>query len=421
MDCITENIQTPVRGSYDVIVAGGGPSGCAAAVAAARAGASVLLVERQNCLGGMWTSGFVNPLFDSENKGGLLAEWIAELKKHGAWGGFWNISFHYEYMKVLLEQQCHKAGVTLLYETQCVGALRDGNRVQGILTESIEGRAAYRGRVTVDASGDGALAAAAGANLWYGEAETHACQAMTLMFLVGNIPEKYRDGLMMYDVLEAAYEKEGLGRTAPFQVPYLIPVPNTNFGVVQLTHMRGYSALSAEERTLAVMEGRRQMIEVCELLRRYDPDFQNLILLQSAPVLGVRESRRIDGEYMLTDRDIETGAQFPDGVCTVTFNVDIHDEGKTGQTCSQVRPYQIPYRCMIPKGLEGLLVAGKTISGSRKAMASYRVTGDCCAMGEAAGKAAAYAAARNISVRQVPDRVVQETKNGKNEGATEEN
>lgn len=258
----------------------------------------------------------------------------------------------------------------------------------------------------VDASGDGALAADAGAAFEFGDADTHRCQAMTLMFLVGNIPEKYRDGLMMHDVLAAAYAKEGKGRHAPFDVPYLIPVPNANFGVVQLTHMRGYSALSAAERTRATVEGRRQMIEIFELLRDYDPDFRDWQLLQSAPVLGVRESRRFHGEYTLTDDDLRTGAQFPDGVCTVKFGVDIHDDDASGQTCHAVQPYQIPYRCMIPVELEGLLIAGKTISGSRRAMASYRVTGDCCAMGEAAGKAAAYAAAHGCSVRRVPNEIV---------------
>lgn len=404
MEMISEQLQTPVRGKYDVIV-----SGCAAAISAARAGASVFLVEQQNCLGGMWTSGFVNPLFDAGNKSGLIAEIIEDLKKADAWGGFWNISFHYEYMKTLLEKKCVEAGVTLLYETQCVGALRSGNRVTGILTESIDGRSAYFGSIMVDASGDGALAADAGACIHFGDAKTHQCQAMTLMFLVGNIPKKYRDGLMMHDVLVAAYEKEGLGRSTPFQVPYLIPVPNANFGVVQLTHMRGYSALSTAQRTQAVMEGRKQMIEIYELLRQYDPDFKDWELLQSAPILGVRESRRIEGEYMLTDDDLQSGAQFHDGVCTVTFGIDIHDESRTNQTCCRVKPYQIPYRCMIPKGLEGLLVAGKTISGTRRAMASYRVTGDCCAMGEAAGKAAAYAAAHYGLVRNVPDEIVWET------------
>ncbi len=395
--------KTMECGSYDVIVAGGGPSGCAAAIAAARSGASVLLVERQNCLGGMWTSGLVNPLFDAANKGGLMAELIDDLKHRNQWGGFWHISFHYEYMKALLEQKCLDAGVDLRYETQCVGALRDGCRVTGIVTESIDGRCAYRGKVIIDASGDGALAADAGAAFDIGDADTHRCQAMTLMFLVGNIPDKYCDGLMMQDVLTAAYAKEGKGRRAPFDTPYLIPVPNADFGVVQLTHMRGYSALSAADRTRATVEGRRQMIEIYELLRDYDPDFRDWQLLQSAPVLGVRESRRFRGEYTLTDDDVFTGAQFPDGVCTVTFNVDIHDGNASGQTCRAVRPYQIPYRCMIPVGLEGLLIAGKTISGSRAAMASYRVTGDCCAMGEAAGKAAAYTALLGGSLRDVPN------------------
>ena len=409
MEKITETRQTPVGGTFDVIVCGGGPAGSAAAICAARAGASVLLLEQQNCLGGMWTAGFVDPLFDAANKGGLLAELIRDLDARGAWGGFIGSSFHYEYMKSLLEEKCLAAGVTLRYEVRTVAVLQDGCRVTGVVTEDLEGRLAWRAKIVIDATGDAAVAAAAGAAFDVGDPDTHECQAMTLMFLVGNIPEKYRDGLMMRDVLAAAYQKEGLGRHAVFENPYLIPVPGGQFGVVQLTHMRGVSPLSAAERTMATVEGRRQMIEVVELLRRFDPDFADLVLLQSAPMLGVRESRRIRGEYTLTAEDLQNGTQFPDGICTVTFNVDIHDEKRQGQTACDVTPYQIPYRCLIPQGLEGLLVAGKAISGTHWAMASYRVTGDCCAMGEAAGRAAAYAAAHGVPVRADPAEIVRES------------
>lgn len=401
-----ESRKTPVKGEYDVIVCGGGPSGCAAAVLAGRAGAKVLLIEQENCLGGMWTAGFVNPLFDYKNKGGLLEELIDDLKSSNDWGGFWNMSFHYERMKLLLEEKCTAANVELLYETRYAGVLQEKNKVLGVLVENIEGRSAYLGKVIVDATGDAAVAADAGAKWVIGESNEHDCQAMTLMYLVGNIPPKYSKGLMLNTVLNAAYERQGEGRKPPFEVPYMIPVPNCNFGVMQLTHMRGYSPLSAIERTKAVIEGRKQVMESFEILRDYDEDFRDLILLQSAPLLGVRESRRIIGEYVLTEQDLFEGKKFEDTIATASFGIDVHDSNKTSQTCHRVESYQIPYRCLIPQGLENLLVAGKTISGTHLSMASYRVTGNCCAMGEAAGKAAAYAALHNVLVREVPYEVI---------------
>lgn len=404
-NCFSESLQTILKEPYDVIVAGGGPSGCAAAIAAGRSGASVLLIEQQTCLGGMWTSGFVNPLFDSENKAGLLAELIGELKQENAWGGFWGISFHYEAMKELLERKCLEAGVELLYDTRCVGVLRAGNEVRGVTVENIDGRSAFPTGIVIDATGDAALAADAGAQWLLGENDSGECQAMTLMFLVGNIPQKYRSGLNLHEILQKAYAREGLNRKAPFEQPYLIPVPESGFGVVQLTHMRGYSPVSAEERTKAVLEGRRQVMDVFRVLKKYDDDFCSLELLQTAPMLGIRESRRIVGEYTLTEEDVRTGARFPDAVTTAAFGIDIHNSGSTTQTCIPVKAYQIPYRALIPRGVEGMLVAGKTISGSHIAMASYRVTGDCFAMGEAAGKAACYAAEKKISVRAVPPEI----------------
>lgn len=394
---------------FDVIVVGGGPSGSAAAISAARNGAKVLLIEQQNSLGGMWTSGFVNPLFDHENKKGLLAELISDLKKHNAWGGFWNQSFIYEYMKLLLEQKCIDADVTVLYDTKYTGVITDNHRIIGISVNNIEGNSAYKANIVIDASGDAAVAADAGAKwLLGGDCGAESCQSMTLMFLVAGIPEKYHDGLVIYDLAEDAFKRQGLGHHCAFKMPYLIPVPNSDFAVVQLTHMRGYSPLSARERTEAIMEGRRQMIDVFEALRDFDEDFKNLSLIQSAPLLGVRESRRIIGDYTISDEDVIKGAAFSDGVATATFGIDIHAANSDEQICQGVRPYQIPYRSMIPAGLEGLLVTGKTISGSHLAMASYRVTGNCCAMGEAAGKAAAFAALNQISLRDVPDQIVSE-------------
>ena len=399
---LRETLETPIAGHYDVIVCGGGPAGSYAAIAAARAGAKTLLIERMNSLGGMSTSGYVNPLFDQEEKGGLTREIVNCLAKRQAWGGFRHISFRYEDMKSLLETKYLEAGGHLLYNTTFARALTEGNRVVGVVTENVSGRQAHMGKVIIDATGDAYVAASAGAAWDMGDENGHV-QAMTLMFLVANIPEKYNttEGLMMRGILEDAYAKEGKGGKVPFAFPVLIPIPGTRLACVQLTHMYDKDPLDARDITAAVVEGRRQMLEVFNLLKTYDPDFAETDLVNAAPLLGVRESRRIRGEYTMTVEDLLCGRTFPDAVASSAFNIDIHHADDDSQHTVDVPRYEIPYRALIPVGLEGLLVAGRCISGTHEAQASYRVTGDCSEMGEAAGLAAAEAALRGVGVREV--------------------
>lgn len=404
MDFICENRKTPILERYDVIVVGGGPAGAVAAISAARHGAKTLLIERFNCLGGMWTVGFMNPLFDSEGKGGILREIIDTLKARGAWGGFRNISFRYEEMKVLLDELCRDAGVHLLLSTDYSDVVREGNRVCGVIAENVGGRAAYTAGCIIDASGDARVAADAGAEIAVGD-EAGRTQAMTLMFLVGGVPDSLSEGEMLYKRVAPYYAKEGI--EMPFTFPYLIPAPGVHYAVIQYTHMHGVHPLSAEERSFACVEGRRQMMEMMRLLHENDPALRHLELIGSAPVLGVRESRRIVGEYTLCAEDLFAGRKFADGFTSSRFNIDIHSPDTNGQKCRPVGVYEIPYRCLIPKGVEGLLVAGRTISGTHEAMASYRVTGTCAAMGEAAGTAAAYVAAHACGVRDVDIRRIQ--------------
>ena len=397
---IREEFVTTVAGEYDVIVVGAGPAGCGAAIAAARNGAKTLIVDRYNCLGGMWTIGFMNPLFDYRNKNGIVKELISDLEALGQWGGFWGHSFHYEYMKYILDQKMTKAGVDVLLNTDFVKAIRTDNRAEGIIVQNIEGRKAYLGKMIIDCTGDGNVAADLGCDYEIGDENGYTgCQAMTLMFLVGNIPPKYKDGLMIGDILEACYQKEG--KSIPFKVPYLIPVPDSSFGVVQFTHMYEYNPLSAGELTAANAEGRRQMIEGVELLKKHDPDFAGLELIASSAALGVRESRRIVGDYTLTLDDLRTGRKFDDAVASVQFGIDIHNKDGKAQDCRQVKEYQIPYRCLLPRGYENILVAGRCISGTHEAMASYRFTGNCCRMGESAGAIAAHAVKNHIALRDV--------------------
>ncbi len=400
--CLREELLTPWGGDYDTIVCGGGPAGVCAAIASARQGAKTLLLEKMNCLGGMWTSGLVNPLFDQEGKGGLIREIVERLDAEGAWGGFRHICFGYENMKHLLDTMTCEAGVDVRFNTLVSRVIKDGNRVTGVVTESIDGRRAYRAHTVIDCTGDAAVCADAGAEIAVGD-ETGDCQPMTLMFILANIPDKYNNevGIMCNDILEAAYAKEGKGRHPVFNQPVIIPIPNTRYATVQLTHMYHMSALSSREVTEAIMEGRRQVMESFEVLKKYDPDFAETDLIVSAPMLGVRESRRVMGDYVLTLDDLVAGRTFEDGIASSAFNIDIHHTGDEGQTCVIVPLYQIPYRCLLVKGIEGLLVAGRCISGTHEAMASYRVTGDCADMGESAGIAAALAAKQGCTVREV--------------------
>lgn len=400
MNTITETLTVSVGENYDVIVCGGGPSGTAAAISAARGGAKVLLCEKTESLGGMWTSGLVNPLFDYENKGGILRELVERIRSAGQWGGFWDKSFNYEYMKNALEEMCLSAGVNVLYDTRAVGVKKEGNKVCGITVENIEGRTYYSCKAAVDATADASVSVLAGAETLIGEDGFADCQAMTLMFLVGNVPKKYRDGLMFIDLLDAAYKKEGRGRTPPFSKPCLIPIPGTNMAVIQHTHVRGKNPLSAKERTDAVIEGRRQVIETVEVLKNYNRDFRDLFLISAAPEIGVRESRRIVGDYTITEKDLTEGTMAEDSVTVACYPVDIHHNDSDKQYGQAVRPYGIPYRALLPRGIEGLLTVGRCISGTHVAMSSYRVTGDCFAMGEAAGEAAAWACRENRSLRE---------------------
>lgn len=397
---INENLKTSIYDKYDVVIVGGGPAGCGAGITAARQGLRTLVIEKQNCLGGAWTGAYINPFFDFENKKGLVGEIVGELQSEKHWGGFWNMSFNYEYLKSKLEEKMLAAGAEILYCTQFSRTLVEDNRVVGVVAENIEGRFAVLADTVIDCTGDGNVAADAGCEFLLGEnGDYKECQAMTLMFLVGNIPHRYRKGLMIYKKFQRVYDKAG--KKIPFTVPYLIPIPHSRFGVVQFTHMYEHNPLSAADLTRANIEGRRQMLDVYGFLKKYDRSLRRLDLISSAPVLGVRESRRIVGEHTVTVDDILNGTQFPDAVCKVAFNVDIHTKSNNGQKCFKVKPYQIPLRALIPKGFDGLLVAGRCISGEREAMASYRVTGNCMQMGEFAARALAKAKSEGTDIRNV--------------------
>ncbi len=416
MKTIQETLETPVIDEYDVIVVGGGPAGVGAALGAARQGAKTLLIEQYAFLGGMWTAGMVIPIWDWENKGGIMQEIVDGLmeEKHTAYSGPL-LGFDIEAMKLLLDQMMLNSNVALLFHTWFSAPIMQNNTICGVIVENKSGRQAYGAKCVIDCTGDGDVAARAGAPFKVGREKDGATQPMSLMFKMGEMdyvqamdysagPLKTTD---LFFHMEHAAQAAGLNNYAfNFDRPYILSLPTPHQGIAEMTHVRNKSGINAQELSEAEVEGRALVHEAMDYFTKYMPQFRHAILEQTAPCIGVRETRRIMGEYELTLDDILEGRMHEDGICTCAFSIDIHQPDGLSQEGYEyhTKPYHIPYRSLVPLKVEKLLVAGRCISGSYEAHASYRVTGDCVAMGQAAGVAAAIAVKNTIPPRNIDTR-----------------
>ncbi len=402
--------RTRVVSDIDVLVVGGGPAGFSAALAAARCGARTLCIERHGMLGGVWTAGLLNPLFDTQGKGWLVTEMISRLMAKGAWKQWkWTHTFDVETMKLVLEEMAQEAGMEWWYYSYVADTIVEDGRVRGVIVEGKSGREAILAKVVIDASGDGDAAARAGVPYELGRSQDGLCQPMTLMFEIDgaeNYPEQRNAGELYDQILEAMQRAGNI--ELPFvrakNVPWIIHNARSNIASVQATHVYRVDALNTRDLTRATVEARRQAHELVRLLREI-PTLRDVRLTQTAPAIGVREARRICGHYRLSSDDIAVGRRFTDAITFGTFPLDVHEvnpaEPSRSSRIHATRPYEIPYRAILPRGIEGLLVAGRCISGSHEAHASYRVTGICMGTGQAAGLAAAMAAAENCLPSQL--------------------
>lgn len=398
--------NTPVRGQTQVLVVGGGPAGVGAALAAASEGARVTMLERYGVPGGMWTAGLVNPFFEATANGWLVRALIERLQAAGAWT-VWKFShtFDPEAMKRELDAMLLEAGVDVLYHALCVDAVVQDGVVRGAIIETKAGREALLADVVVDCTGDGDVAARAGAAYELGRLSDGLVQPMTLMFEIDGVPADYdqTSGADLYDRVVEAVQRDGLSYELPVgrvgYAPWIITTPVPGRAAVQLTHVYRLNPLDPAHLTQASMDGRRQIAGAVEALRHV-PGLEGIRLAQSATQMGIRETRRVVGRYRLTLEDLAAGRRFPDAVAVCRFGVDIHEPapgaGVPSGHGAKMQPYEIPYRCLVPAELDGLLLAGRCISGSHEAHASYRVTGTCMATGQAAGLAAARCAAQGI-------------------------
>jgi len=398
---------------YDVVVCGSGPAGVSAAISAGKAGAKVLLIEVHGCLGGVWTSGSLTWVIDSDNKGGLMRRYVEDLRerqatiKHNGAG----FSYHPEVMKQLLEDYCAEAGVDVLLHTRVTGASRDSeNRLKVVFTENKSGLQAWTADCFVDATGDGDLGFLAGCEFGIGKPDTGECQPMSLLALIGGLHE---DEIAPFIGGGSNAPKERLlqelidaGVEPSYTSPVFFPIRPDLF-TLMANHEYGVRCDDAKAITEATLRARKEVNRLIDGLRAKGGVWKNIHLVSSSEQIGVREGRRIKGLYEVSKEDLIEGRRHEDAVCRVTFKMDVHSTNKAHGTAyekeNKVRTqhYDIPLRSLIAKDVDGLVLAGRCISGDFYAHSSYRVTGNAVALGEAAGLAAATASKRGIPPREV--------------------
>lgn len=436
MNVIRESARDiKVIAEVDVLVVGGGPAGVCAAVGAAQTGASVFLVERHGFLGGMWTAGMVLTLagFNSWLRpyprcvAGVAGEWLARAT---ALGGAednesWVLNSDPETMKLVADALLEEHHVQCLYHTWGVLPILAESRVVGAFIENKDGRGAILAQVTVDCSGDGDIFARAGAPWEKGD----SLQPMTMPFRIGNInlspqvdirapvripigPEAVvlRDPLLSdfasrrHDVpvdKDSMREAKARGELPMYGGPWWGGLEK-DIAWVNTTRVYGDASVAADL-TRAEIQARQNVHTLMAYFKEHILGFENARLLHTSTQIGVRETRRLIGEYTLTGDDIRNRRTFGDSIAVGCWPIDVHpSEGQVGVHAMHVPlPYQIPYRALVPQQVDGLLAAGRCISVDRDALGSMRVGATCAAIGHAAGAAAGLAARAGTEPRGV--------------------
>lgn len=399
----------PVAGRADVLVCGGGPAGIAAALAAARAGAKVRLVELAGCLGGVWTAGLLTKILDAGNKSGIMAELLDVFAKRGSSVARDTSGTVYdpEIAKLVLEELLVEAGVEILLHTRVVGAVTNTeNRLAAIVTESKSGRQAWTANCFVDCTGDGDLAAQAGCRFDLGVGSDCTCQPMSMLALLTGVdPDAVRE-FVRESGSEAKRRLLVLMEDAGIHPSYRAPtLRHLHSGIysIMTNHEYGVSAFDNRAISVATIRARREVHEIVNGLRELGGPWSNIAIVATAEQIGVREGRRIKGRYEITADDLAKGLRRDDAVCRATFPIDVHALTTAGNKevdrdfkQGGMKPYDIPYPALVAADVDGLLLAGRCISGDFVAHSSYRVTGNAVPMGEAAGLAAAAAVRASV-------------------------
>lgn len=407
--------NVPVLAEVDVLVVGSGTAGIAAAVAAARGGARVLLVERYGCLGGALTVSNVSSYSFSVNRfpealTGIPREIDERCRAYGAFAPDYRgsgIFVDAELYKCMLDEWMAEEGVEVLLHTTVIGALVEDGAVRGVYCQSKSGIGAIMSACTVDASGDGDVAALAGAP--YELRDKKKLQPVSVVFGIDGVDaERFKAHFAnpngggfapVFNQAAAAGEWDSPKRGGAWK----ILTPNGDIKSLNLTLVREIDGTDVFDLTRAEIEGRRQIVHIISLFRKYGGELGlgDCRLRAIAPQLGLRETRRIRGDYRLTEEDVRTCRTFEDGVGRLIATIDLYGQTKVNRFPTAGETFSIPYRALLPQGIDGLLVAGRCISCDDVAFGAVRLMVGCATTGQAAGAAAALVARGAGSTRGV--------------------
>ncbi|MBQ8231776.1 MAG: FAD-dependent oxidoreductase [Lachnospiraceae bacterium] len=441
----------------DVIVVGAGPAGMCAAIAAAREGVSVILVEQGGFCGGMATRGLVGPFmtcYDSKGENMIIRGLFEEIVNRMVNKGFaihpslvhagtaftsWIVvghehvtPFEPEGLKLVMDEMLTEAGVKILYHTDFLRPLVEHHTITGILVNSKRGPEVIKGKVVIDCTGDGDVAARCDVPYEYGNEACNLVQPATMFFQISNVDSQAVEADIQANI-HNFYRKDGVNyRSLHWRVSEarangdwdlkrvsigLFRMPKADEWCVNTSRIMGVDSTDNESLTNAEIEGRKQADMIFKFLRKYVPGCENARLKATASYIGIRESRHIQGDYRLTGEDLISAKVPEDSILLAANSVDVH--GRFGPTSNEYVPiqgdyYGVPYRSLLPKGVEQLLIAGRCVSADSTAAGAIRVMPPCMGMGQAAGTAAALAVKEGCSVRQLNTSLLQDVLKGNN-------
>lgn len=419
------NKNLPCIADVDVLVCGGGPAGIGAALCASREGASVMIVEMGGCLGGIATAGMMSH-WGGESSSKVMQEIFVRSRETDL-GYSWidennpgENSIPHDIQMIVLEEMMRESGVKILYYSMVCDAVTENGSIVGVTVQNKSGKGFIRAKCVIDATGDGDVAASAGVPFVKGRETDGKMQPCTLMFKIGGVDY---DRAVFPHSFETTVETEkgelqALGdKLLPFPAGHVLlyrqPEPGTV--CVNMTNAIGIDGTDAESVTQGMMTCRSQIMPIIRFLREYAPGYEKCWLMSSASLLGIRETRHFEGIESLSAEDI-LEANYHDNwiVRRAYFNFDVHNLtgsslDKTGiqKEWKQTGTYTIPYGCLLPKNVEGLLLSGRNISGSHLAHSNFRIMSVCIALGEAAGVAAALSVKQGKRLRDIDVKDIQ--------------